>query len=58
MAMLAMAIQVRVWVVCCAIVPHLAHARLVRWGLWLLHGACYVPEPRINPHMTMAMALA
>ena len=37
---------------------HLGHARLVRWQLWLLHGAFYVPYSRINPHMAMAMAMA
>ena len=59
MAMLAMTILVHFWVLYVAIghlhapqgptcgttlqPSHLGHARLVRWQLWLLHGAFYVP---------------
>ena len=72
--MLAMTILVHFWMVYWAIVPptlilgptcrivlqpsYLGHARLVRWQLWLLHGAFYVPYTRINPHMAMAMPMA
>ena len=57
MAMLAMTIMVRFWVLyratghlhlgptCRNILQpsHLGHARPVGWQLWLLHGAFYVP---------------
>ena len=74
MAMLAMPILILFWLLCwntshlhpprgstcrTALQPsHLDHARLARWRRWLLHGAFNVPQPCINPHMAMAVAMA
>jgi hypothetical protein len=36
---------------------YLAHARLVGFLVWTVHGAFNVPYPRINPSMGMAIAM-